>query len=71
MGLECEGLSEVFENVLNHFGRPWGLTGTQQPSGSDYRSLLLDYVLVTGGNTLTPGFDKRVLQELRMLSPSE
>lgn len=39
--------------------------------GRDYRSELMSYVLLTGGNTKVPNFDNRIKQELRMLNPPE
>ena len=38
---------------------------------TDYRSELMNYVLLTGGNCLIPGFSQRVEQELRMVNPTE
>jgi actin-related protein len=58
VGLECEGISEIFENMLSYFGK------------QEYRQLLLDYVLLTGGNSMVKGFDARIKQELVMLNPS-
>ena len=40
VGLECEGISEIFENLLSYFGK------------QESRQLLLDYVLLTGGNSM-------------------
>lgn len=58
VGLESEGITEILEHTLNYFD-----------GESQIRQLLLDFVLLSGGNTLTPNFDLRIKQELRMLTP--
>lgn len=75
VGLECEGISEIFENMLSRFGRPprepvidASASFKQLQSSSDMRARLMSYVLLTGGNTLVKGFDQRIEQELRMLN---
>ena len=34
----------------------------------EQKQKLLKYVLLTGGNTKVPGFDKRIKSELRMMN---
>ena len=55
VGLECEGLSEIMENMLSYFGRADARFRPNNPEdeilGRDYRRDLLSYVLLTGGNT--------------------
>ena len=75
VGLECEGLSEIIENMLSYFGRADARFRPNNPEDEilsrDYRSDMLSYVLLTGGNTLVPNFDNRIKQEFRMLNPPE
>jgi actin-related protein 5 len=54
--MECEGLNEVLDHVLSYFD-------------SSYRQKLMDFVLLSGGNTLLPNFDLRIKRELTMLNP--
>ena len=73
MGLECEGVSEIFETMLNTFGRPsrvplYDASFAALQDSQDIRSRLMSYVLVTGGNTLVNGFDHRIKCELQMLN---
>lgn len=56
VGMECEGLNEVLDHVLSYFD-------------SSYRQKLMDFVLLSGGNTLLPNFDLRIKRELTMLNP--
>lgn len=76
IGLESESLSEILEHTLGYFGRPGARFRPENPEqcdilGRDYRSDILSYVLLTGGNTLVPNFDNRIKQELRMINPPE
>ena len=69
VGLESEGLTEIFDNLFNYFGRADPRFRSQlNPEDTilsrDYRRDLLSYVLVTGGNTLVPKFDTRLKLEL-------
>jgi actin-related protein 5 len=59
VGLECESLPEILENILFHYAK------------QNQKQKLLDFVLLSGGNTLVQGFDARVKQELVMLNPSQ
>ena len=72
--MECEGVHEILENMLNHFGRPSRHFSTNpelQSNADIFRTNLLQYVLLTGGNSLIQGFDNRVKAELRMLNHPE
>jgi actin-related protein 5 len=55
VGMENAGLSEILENILH-------------PLSQRIREKLLKFVLITGGHTKVPGFDKRIESELRMIN---
>lgn len=57
MGLECEGIPEVFENLK------------QQLGDCEARNKMLDFVLLSGGNTKVQNFDERIKRELTMNYP--
>jgi actin-related protein 5 len=51
--MENAGLGEILENILG-------------PMSQQQRERLLRFVLITGGHSKVPGFDKRIEAELRM-----
>ena len=53
--MENAGLSEILENIL-------------APMNQAQREQLLRFVLITGGHTKVPNFDKRIEAELRMIN---
>ncbi len=57
IGLECEGITEILEHMVKSIG------------DCEARNQMLDFVLLSGGNTLVKGFDARIKRELQMVSP--
>ncbi|CDW79283.1 actin-related protein 5 [Stylonychia lemnae] len=55
VGLENAGLGEILENIMN------GLNNEQ-------KAKILSHVLLTGGNTQVPNFERRIEAELRMIN---
>ena len=55
IGMENAGLSEILENIL-------------RPMLQAQREQLLRFVLLTGGHTKIPGFDRRIEADLRMIN---
>ena len=53
--MENAGLSEILENIL-------------RPMLQAQREQLLRFVLLTGGPTKIPGFDRRIEADLRMIN---
>jgi len=53
--MENAGLSEILENILH-------------PLNQAQREQILKFVLITGGHSKVPGFDKRIESELRMIN---
>ena len=57
MGLECEGIPEIFENLKHQIG------------DCETQNRLLDFVLLAGGNTLVKIYDESIKRELTMIYP--